>query len=349
MTALLRPAYVLTFREPGTGTGGGAPSGTGTVVDSTTTPGTSTVSELRVELGMAGAADRVTLAMGQVGSFRPEVGQRLDVALGYTDGEDPQQVTTTTIVDTAPDLRTRRVVGHGGAEALLHTRFDRTFEASTAGAIATELAGAAGVAVAQVDGGITFPAYVVDARRSAYRHIGELAALCGFDRYVDEQGRLVFAVFTGGRASHVFEYGRHILDLRMDRRPPHATRVTAVGESPGASRGEHSWAWLAKDLAPYTGTAGSGATTLLVERSVLRTASAAQQAAQAALTELTRGSTVGEVLVTGAPQVRLGDAVRISGTPQRGMDGTYQVRSVTHHLRKDSGFRTRIGFRSIES
>ncbi|WP_250280524.1 hypothetical protein [Frankia sp. CiP1_Cm_nod2] len=356
MTALLRPAYVLTFREPGGDTtGGGAAGGAGTagaggagtVVDSRAVPGVSTVSELRVELGMAGAADRVTLTMGRLATFRPQPGQRLDVALGYTEGDQPRQVVTATIVDADPDLRTRRLLAHGAAEALLHTRLDRTFERSTAGAIVTELAAAAGVTVAAADDGILFPAYVVDARRSAYRHIGELAELCGFDRYVDEQGRLVFARFTGGRTAHVFEYGRHILALRADRRPSRATRVTALGESPGASRGDDSWAWLAKDLAPYTGTAGSGDAVLLLERSALRTARAAQQAAQAALTELRRESSVGELLVTGAPQVRLGDALRISGVPERGMDGTYQVRSVTHQLRKDSGFTTRVGFRGI--
>jgi phage protein D len=176
-----------------------------------------------------------------------------------------------------------------------------------------------------------------------------LAALCGFDRYVDERGRLVFAFFTGGRTSHVFDYGKHILELRMERRPPRATRVTAVGESPGASHGRNSWAWFGKDLKPFTGTAGSGDSLLLLERSALRTASAAQRAAQAALTEITRAATVGELLVTGAPQVRLGDALRLSGVPEGGVDGTYQVRSVTHHLRKDSGFMTRVGFRSIQS
>jgi phage protein D len=343
MTALLRPAYVLTFREPGSAAGGA-----GRVVDSRTTPGVSTVGELRVELGMAGAADRVTLGMARLGTFRPEVGWHVDVALGYTERDDPRQVTTATVVDADPDLRRRRVVAHGTAEALLHTHLDRTFLAGTAGAIVTELAGSAGVAVAQADDGIAFPAYVVDARRSVYRHVGELAALCGFDRYVDEQGRLVFALFTGGRTSHVFDYGKHVLDLRMERRQPPATRVTAVGESPGASRGDDSWAWFGKDLAPYTGTAGSGDAVLLLEHSALRTARAARQAAQAALTELTRASTAGELLVTGAPQVRLGDALRVSGVPEHGVDGTYQVRSVTHHLRKDSGFTTRVGFRSIE-
>jgi phage protein D len=339
MTALLRPAYNLTFRDPG--------GGTGKVVRSTTTPGASTFTGVRVELGMDGAADRVTLEMGQVGSFRPAIGQQVTVELGFTNGQDPQQVTVATVVDVDPDLRARRFVAHSG-EALLHTQVDRTFENATAGSIVTELAQAAGVDVAQADDGITFPAYVVDARRSAYHHIGELAALCGFDRYTTNEGKLVFAFFAGGRTSHVFEHAKHVLEVRMDRRPAAASQVTVLGESAGASQGDDSWAWLGRDLVPHAGKAGSGDRMLLLERAALRTSSATQQAAQAVLTELRRRAAVGELLVTGAPQVRLGDALRLSGVAEPGVDGTYQVRSVAHDIRKDRGFTTRIGFRSLE-
>jgi hypothetical protein len=350
MTPLLRPAYVLTFRDPGGTSGGLAGIGSGgKVVRSVTTPGTSTVAELRVELGMTGAADRVTLGMGQVGKFEPAVGQQLSVELGFTDGQPPQQVTVCTIVDVQPDLRHRRVLGLGAADALMHTFVDRTFERATAGSIVTELAGIAGVPVAKADDGIRFPAYVIDAARSAHHHIGELARLCGFDYYTDTEGKVVFAFFTGGRTSHVFEHGRHILEVRLHRRPAIATKVTALGESPGAARGENSWAWFAKDLAPFAGSAGTGDRVLLLERSALRTTVAAQQAAQAALTGSLRAATEGELLVTGTPQVRLGDALRVSGVPEPGVDGTYQVRTVEHHIRKDSGFTTRIGFRSIET
>jgi phage protein D len=332
---------VLTFRDS-------AGSTSGKIIRSTTTPGTSTIAHLRVELGMDGAADRLVLDLGQVGSFRPAVGQQVTVELGYTEGQDPQQVTVATLVDADPDLRARRVVGLA-AEALLRTTVDRTFESSTAGAIVTDLAGAAGVDVAHADDGIDFPAYVVDARRSVYHHIGELAAVCGFDRYVDNEGKLVFAFFTGGRTSHVFEHAKHILDVHLDRRPVAADKITVIGESPGAAQGDNSWAWFAQDLDPFTGRAGSGDRTLLLERSALRTATATQQAAQATLTELARRAATGDVLVTGAPQVRLGDALRLSGVPEPGVDGTYQVRSVVHDIRKDTGFTTRIGFRSIET
>jgi phage protein D len=351
MTALLRPAYVLRFRDPGGAGGGLAGIGlghSGKVVRSVTTPGTSTVAELHVELDMTDAADRVRLLMGQVGTFKPTVGQQLSVELGFTDGGDPQQVTVCNIIAVQPDLRHRRIVGLGSADTLQHTFVDRAFEHATAGSIVEELVAGAGLQMAKADDGITFPAYVIDAQRSAHRHIGELARLCGFDYYVDNEGKVVFAFFTGGRTSHVFEHGKHILEVRLHRRPSTATKVRALGESPGAARGDNSWSWFAKDLAPFSGTAGSGDRLLLLERSALRTGVAAQQAAQAALTELVRAATAGELLVTGAPQVRLGDALRLSGVPEPGVDGTYQVRSVAHDIDKNAGFTTRVGFRSIE-
>ena len=137
--------------------------------------------------------------------------------------------------------------------------------------------------------------------------------------------------------------------MRLRCRPAIATKVRALGESPGAARGDNSWSWFAKDLSPFAGSAGSGDRLLLLERSALRTGVAAQQAAQAALTELVRAAVEGELFVTGAPQVRLGDALRLSGVPEPDVDGTYQVRSVVHDIRKDAGFTTRIGFRSIET
>jgi hypothetical protein len=345
--ALLTPAYRLTFRAPGGAPG--ALGGAGKVLDSTTRPQASTMTGLSVELGMTGAADRVAVVMGQVGSFRPAVGEELQVELGYADDGGLSQVTRSTVVEADPDLVNRRIMAHGPAASLLRTRVDKTFEGSTAGAIVKDLATAAGVDVAKADAGITFPAYVVDSHRNAYQHIGDLAELCGFDRYLDNEGKLVFAFFTGGRTAHVFEFGRHILEIELQRRPVAASKVEAWGASPGAGHGQNSWAWFAKDFQPFVGSAGSGAgKARLLVRPALRTGGATRQAAQALLTELTRRAVQGRLLVTGSPQVRLGDSLHVSGVPEDGVDGVYQVRTVAHDLTKVGGFTTRIGFRSIE-
>jgi phage protein D len=347
--ALLTPAYKLTFRQP---TGGGALGsgglGNGKVVDTTSTPQASTVTELTVDLTMDGGADRVSLVMAQVGSFRPAIGDEIDVELGYADPDGSlETVMTGTVVTTEPGLVRRRILAHDAAHTLARTHVDKTFEDVHAGDIVNELAETAGVEVATVDDGIRFPAYVVDGRRDAYQHIGDLAELSGFDRYIDNENKLVFAFFGGGRITHVFEHSKHILEVELEEHPVAVEQVDAFGESPGAQQGDESWAWLTKDFSSFAGSAGSG-TVFLIERPVLRTGQAAQRATDAALTEFKRRARRGRVLVTGAPQVRLGDSLRISGSPEQGMDATYQVRAVTHRIDKQGGFTSNIRFRSIE-
>jgi len=82
---------------------------------------------------------------------------------------------------------------------------------------------------------------------------------------------------------------------------------------------------------------------------LLRSAEAAQAAADAAQTALARAAVRGRLLVAGRPAVRLGDAVEVKDVPGAGVDGRYQVRSVTHRLAKDRlGFTTEIGVRGLD-
>ena len=95
------------------------------------------------------------------------------------------------------------------------------------------------------------------------------------------------------------------------------------------------------------GTAGSGSPVQLLERPVLRTAEAAQAAADAAHTTLTRQTLRGTLFSTGQPKVKLGDAIQLRNLPDASLNDNYQVRSVTHRIDKTGGFTTRIGFRGI--
>jgi phage protein D len=339
MPALLTPAYRLTVGDR--------------VVDTTDEPRASTVVELAVELSMDAPADRFVLELAQVGSFQPELGDEATIELGYAPDEEATvtqelvQVMAGSVVEREPGLVTERVIGFSAAHALLHTFVDQTYEEKTAGAIVRDLADRAGVATATVEDGETFPAYVVDGRASAWHHARELADLQGFDLYVDAEGALVFQRFAGGSTAHVFEFAKHILALDRRALPERAATVRAIGESPGASRGDESWAWLTKDFSRWQGEDGSGDPVLLLERPALRTTRTAALAAIAALTAIRRRAVTGRLLALGRPQVKLGDALRIAGVPEEGVDGTDQVRAVTHRLHKERGFTTEIGFRGL--
>ena len=335
MTALLTPAYKLTVGHQ--------------VVDTTDEPKASTVVDLVVTLDMDAPADSFTLVLGQVGSLKPGRDDDAKIELGYADNGGLTQVMAGAVATVEPNLTRVRVVGHSAMADLLRTYVDQTYEAKNAGDLVRDLAGQAGVDVGTVEDGISFPAYVVDGRRSAYHHMRDLADLCGFDLYVNADGELVFEKFVNGRAVHVFEYAKHIVELEISDTPARAQTVEAWGESPTDSQGDESWAWLVKDFGGSKGTSGSGNPLLLLERPVLRTADAAQTAADAALTAIQRRTVRGRVLTIGRPEVKLGDAIRLAGLPDGSQNGNYQVRSVIHRITKRGGFTTAVGFRAIDT
>lgn len=330
---MLNPAYKLTIGDR--------------IVDTTDEPQASTLVELTVALDMETPADSFTLVLGQVGGLKPEVDDEAAIELGFADNGGLTQVITGNIVTAEPGLTSRRVIGHSPADALLRHVTEQTYEGKTAGQIVSDLAGQAGVDVETAEDGITFPAYVVDGRRHFHYYMRDLANLCGFDLYINSQGELVFKEFISGNTIHVFDYAQHIIELETQQTPPRAGQVAAWGESPGGGQAEEAWAWLTKDFSGATGTAGSGQSTLLLERPVLRTAEAAQNAADAAHTRIQRRALRGRLLVTGQPQVKLGDAIRLREMPDTTLNEMFQVRSVTHHLTKIDGFTTIIGFRSL--
>jgi hypothetical protein len=357
---MLTPAYKLTIRpntEDGSGSLGSVSeltsalpgSGTGKVIDTTDEPQASTIVDLIVALDMDTPADSFTLVMGQVGSFRIQRDAEVTIELGYSDDSELTQVMKGTVVAAEPGLTTARIVGHSVAETLLRTFVDQTYESKKAGAIVSDLADQADVEVETAENGINFPAYVIDGRRSVYHHMHELADLCGFDLYINPEGKLVIEKFNGGKSVHVLEFAKHILELDVEQSPSRAGQVEAWGESPTGSQGEDAWPWLVKDFSGSKGSAGSNGPLLLLERSTLRTAEAARTASEAALTALQRRTLRGRLLTTGRPQVKLGDAIRLREMPDDALNTSFQVRSVTHRITKRDGFTTTVGFRAIET
>jgi phage protein D len=332
---MLQPAYKLTIGRK--------------IIDTTDEPQASTVVDLTVRLDIDTPADSFALVLGNVGGLKPDREDEAKIELGYADNGGLTQVMVGTVVTIEPNLTTTRVVGYSGAAALLRTFVEQTYETKTAGAIVRDLAEKAGLDVATADDGITFPAYVIDGRRSVYNHIQDLATLGGLDLYVNADGELVFEKFVGGKAVHVFEHAKHIVALDVMRTPPLAGRVEAWGESPTGSQGDEAWPWLTKDFSSSKGTAGTGNPVFLLERPALRTTNAARTAAEAALTTIQRRTLRGRLLTIGRPEVKLGDAIQLRGMPDDSLNQNFQVRSVTHRITKLGGFTTTVGFRAIQT
>lgn len=329
---MLRPAYKLTLGNQ--------------IVDTTDEPQASTVVDLHVVLDMDTPADRFRLELGQVGGLSPARDDDAIIELGYADNGGLNQVMTGKVSRVEPGLTTEWITGHSPAASLLQTFVDQTYENKTAGDIVQDIASQATVDVATTDAGIRFPAYVIDGRRNLDRHLRDLAGLCGFDLYINTDGELVFQRFTTGNRIHTFAYGEHIIELQASRSQPSAASVEAWGESPGSGADE-AWAWLTKDFSDSKGSAGTGNPMLLLERPALRSATAAQTAADARLTDINRRTVRGRLMSVGRPEVRLGDAIRLQGVPESDLNDSFQVRKITHRITKAIGFTTTINFRSI--
>jgi len=353
-TKLLVPAYKLTFSHEASATGtvtnvSTPTASSGKVIDTMDEPKASTVVELKVSLDMDTPADSLTLVMGQVGKFHPAGGDQVKVELGYKDDGGLVHVITASLVESKPGLTALRLAGLSAAEKLLRSFAGEHFVGKAAGAIVKDLASRASVDVDRVEDGIAFSAYVVDGRKSLYHNLHDIADLCGFDLYITPEGKLIFEKFVGGRTVHVLEYGKHILELEMLKQDPRAAKVEAWGEGPGSGKGENSWAWLTKNFKPSLGSAGDGTPLFLLERTALRSGLSAKTAAQALQLQFKRQATRGRLLLTGSPQIKLGDAIRLKSVPDDTLNASYQVRGLTHRITKSGGFTTTVNFRSLEN
>ncbi len=225
----------------------------------------------------------------------------------------------------------------GMSAKLLDMRINKVFMSQTAGEIAESLAGEAGVHVERADGGVSFPVYVVDDRSSCYEHMIALASRCGYDVYMNDDGKLVFGQFEG-KESHRYEYGKGVLGVTMMEECTAFEGVKTYGESPSSSKGGDTFHWFTKDQ--VLGYAGSGKTLIKTDYA-LKSRESAEEVSKALL----GGKEYRNRLVldiAGDAKVKLGDAVEVDGFGDSDVNGKYEVREVRHRLDKLSGFRSRI-------
>jgi phage protein D len=318
----------------------------GVTIDSAANPGTSTVVEIAVALDLDTPADQAVIRLGRAGGVVPSVGADVTVDLGYAE-TTTERVFTGVIDEVRPDVTGVRVSALGALRKLLALRIDQTYREKTAGAIVRDLASRAALPLASVEDGVSYLVYVADEHRSAYHHARALADANGFLLYADSEGKLVFRDFSGQITTHLFEYGEQLLWTESRLTPAGSAQVRVIGESPADSAGTAAFAWVSKGF--NAGIAGSGTPTLVIEDAALRTHEAAARAAGAALQRLSQRQTNGRLRALGRPAARLGDAIRVRGEPDENLNGTFQVRAVSHLLSKQRGFTTDIRFWGLGS
>ena len=204
--------------------------------------------------------------------------------------------------------------------------------------------GETGADAGEIETGTTYPYFVVDETKSAWRHILELARREAMDVYVDIDNKVQVKKFEQSGADHTLYFGIDVLDVRMDYNAAAAERVRVYGESPSSKQGADTWPWLAKDLSSFQSEVGEGGRLLAVQDGSLRTKDAADLRAAAIYGTIQDQAASGQLKLLGRPEIQLGDAIEVKEAPYPSLNGLFKVVSIHHQFSKSTGFITWIGF-----
>jgi hypothetical protein len=281
------------------------------------------------------------------------VGDAVTLGLGHDGDEEP--VFTGAVEAVRPAISGVAVRALGKTHDLLNLRTSTTYVNQSAGSIARDLIGQAGLSTGTVDEGPVLPRYVVDRALSGYRHLKDLADRLGYELYADRDGNIMFhplgpaanldalsgalgAVAGAGGESYAF--GQQLLGAATGSRGVAWGTVEVGGESPISRQGDTTEHWLTTDDADYMGSAGDGEPALLVRDPVARTKDLADRFASGRLAVAARTARGVSITVLGRPQVDLGHTVAVADVPDESVNGSGYVRAISHRFGDEAGFVT---------
>jgi hypothetical protein len=287
------------------------------------------------------------------------VGDEVKLDLGH-DGEE-ETVFTGAIETVRPAISGVVVRALGTTHELLNLRTSTTYVNQSAGSIAGDLIGQAGLSTGTVDDGPTLPRYVVDRALSGYRHLKDLADRLGYELYADRDGNIMFhllgpaanldalggalgAAVGGllGAGGESYAFGQQLLSAATGWRGAAWGTVEVGGESPVSGQGDTTEHWLTTNDTDYMGSAGDAEPALLVRDPAARTKDLADRFAAGRLAVAARIAHETSISVLGRPQVDLGDTVAVAGVPDETVNGSGYVRAIFHRFGEDAGFVTDI-------
>ena len=340
----LRPTFTLTI---------------GSLISSTDNP-VAGPGALVVERDMDVPADALRLRLQERAGIL--VGDAVTLDLGH-DGEE-ETVFTGAVEAVRPAISGVAVRALGKTHDLLNLRVSTTYVNQSAGSIARDLIGQAGLSAGTVDDGPVLPRYVVDRALSGYRHLKELADRLGYELYADRDGNLMFhplgpaanldalggalgavagaAAGLLGAGGESYAFGQQLLGAATRSRGVAWGSVEVGGESPISRQGDTTEHWLTTDDADYMGSAGDGEPALLVRDPVARTKDLADRFAAGRLAVAARSAREVSITVLGRPQVDLGDTIAVADVPDETVNGSGYVRAIRHRFGDDAGFLTEM-------
>lgn len=292
------------------------------------------------------------------------VGDAVTLGLGH-DGEE-ETVFTGAVEAVRPAISGVAVRALGRSHDLLNLRTSATYVNQSAGSVARDLIGQAGLSIGTVDEGPVLPRYVVDRASSGYGHLKDLADRLGYELYADRDGNLMFhplgpaanldapggalgaiaagaaGELLGATGGESYAFGRQLLGAVAGSREVAWGTVEVGGESPMSRQGDATEHWLTTDDANYMGTAGDGEPALLVRDPVARTKDLAVRFAAGRLAVAARRARSVSITVLGRPQVDLGHTVAVADVPDEAVNGSGYVRAIRHRFGDEAGFVTEM-------
>lgn len=337
----LRPTFTLTIGRLSSGTDNPV-AGPGSLV---------------IDRDMDVPADALRLRLRERAGIA--VGDEVSLALGY-DGEE-ETVFTGAVETVRPAISGVVARSLGRTYDLLKLRTSATYVNRSAGSIARDLIGGAGLSAGTVDDGPVLPRYVVDRALSVHRHLKELADRLGYELYADRDGNIMFRPLglaanldaLGGALGAVagasldsggesYAFGQQLLGAATGRRDVAWGTVEVGGESPMSGQGDTTEHWLTTNDADYRGSAGDGEPALLVRDPAARTKDLADRFAAGRLAVAARTAREVSITVLGRPPVDLGDTIAVTDVPDETVNGSGYVRALRHRFGDEAGFVTEM-------
>ncbi len=305
-----------------------------------------------VERSLEVPADGMRVALRERGDVAPGDPAQLD--LGDEDGLE--RVFTGTVAEVRPRAGGAEVFAVGTMLSLLELRVSSLYQEQSAGAVARDLIGKAGLDAGEISDSLTLPRFAVERRANAFRQLKALAERLGFDLFSDRDGKIHFrglgaaagldspggalggalggamdaasSLLGGGGA---MAYGKHLLASQASSRQDSAREILVGGESPMSGQGEDKSFWLTAKDSDFEDSAGSGEELLIIDP-LARTKDMAGRFASGYLAGLGRKRRGLKVTLLGRPDRELGADLSTVDAPEELLNAKGFIKGLRHRF-----------------
>jgi hypothetical protein len=269
--------------------------------------------------------DRVQIVVWPQSKFATAgIGGEMKIELGDEDSEVDVWTGKISAVFAAPEAV--YIEGLAPTAVLSTERKSQTYLNQGAADIVRDMASS--VDIDDADSSLQLEYYAVDARRSVWGHLVDLAMLAGAETTTGPSGGLRFVELRSKPASRKFRYQADLLHWQVG--PVASPKALAYAAGGAASEaGQDKWHWISQESASDPA----------ISVGAFRSKSSAEGLGKASDAYVARAAVHGKIRLVGASDLRPGDTFALEDLPA-GDPGDLRAISVTHHFSGTRGFQT---------